>query len=296
MSSRHLLALFSVLLLASCSKDNKDGDKKQAPMRSNVGNIHFDESANEAERGVIVAAIEHLNENRLLDADPQLLGILGVRTGDGPTVKSWLEERVQMVAGESFDTNRLVAVDSEFRYENPGVLPTSWRNRTRQEKGTLVMANYGALFYLLGKEHNKLTALNTKTPLGELRFTSPRTGFLVVGAGLLKVGNGKGHHARRAFQLATLLHEARHSDGNGLSLGFVHAKCPAGHDLEGVSACDEAGNGPYVIDSLAMKSMARTCGSCSIEDRNWMQGEAGDSFGRVLDKTALWNDQPEGRR
>lgn len=293
MKTSHLAFAAAALVLVSCAKDKEQ--KKEEPMRVSVGNIHFDESANAAERGALVAALEHLNENHLLNADSRLLNLLKVPSGDGRTVLSWLEERIQVVAGESFNTDRFETAGA-FSFENPGVLPEDWRNRANQEKGSLVMANYGALAYLLGKEKGKLWVLNTSTRVGQLRFTSPRAGFLVVGEGLLKAVRNETHTSQRAFQLSTLLHEARHSDGNGQSAGFVHAKCPSGHNFAGVNACDQAANGPYTIDALTMKSLVDNCGSCSEKERNFMQGQVTDSFSRVLNTNTIWNDQPEGSR
>lgn len=282
------------LTLFSCAKEV---EKKKFPMKTRVGNIHFDNSVNEAEAGALVASLEHLAENRLLNADPRLLGILNVKSSDGPTVRTWLEERVQLIVGEGFKLNRFTAVEERYAFENPGVLPDAWKDRTNEEKeGTLVMANYGALAYLLGKEKSVLVGLDTSTSLGRLRFTSPRTGMLIIGEGLLKVVPGGNPLAERAFQLSTLLHEARHSDGNGKSLGFVHAKCPAGHSFAGVNACDEAANGPYIIDALAMKSMLDTCLACSASERAIMEGQVADSAGRVLNRDLVWDDRPEGRR
>lgn len=282
------------LSLFSCAKDT---EKKKFPMKTSVGRIHFDSSVTENEAGALVASLEHLAENRLLNSDPRLLRILNVDSGDGPTVRAWLEERVQLIVGESFKGNRFKTVERDYTFENPGVMPDAWRNRASEEKqGTLVMANYGALAYLEGKEKGMLFGLDTSTTLGTLRFTSPRTGMLIVGEGLLKVVPAGNRLAERAFQLSTLLHEARHSDGNGKSLAFVHAECPAGHSFEGVNACDEAGNGPYVIDALAMKSMLDTCLACSASERTIMEGQVTDSFGRVLKKDLAWDDRPEGRR
>lgn len=283
------------LALVSCAKDKEE--KKKAPMRTSMGNIYFDSSVNETEAGALVAALEHLAENRLLDSDPRLLSILKVNSGDGATVRAWLEERVQLVVGESFKTNRFKAVDERYSFENPGVMPDAWRDRLNEERqGTLVMANYGALAYLLGKDKGVLLGLDTSTPLGTLRFTSPRTGMLIIGEGLLRVVEAGNPLAERAFQLSTLLHEARHSDGNGKSLAFVHAKCPSGHSFAGVNACDEAANGPYIVDALAMKSLLATCSTCSASERTIMEGQITDSAGRVLNRELVWDDRPEGRR
>lgn len=289
---------FCVLLLTSCAKEE---EKKKSTQRSSVGQIYFDQSVNEKEAGALVASLEHLAENRLLNAEPRLLEIMGAQAGDGATVKSWLEERVQVVVGESFDIDRgHFALASNFPFENAGVIPTAWKNRRRatneERNAKLVMANIGALYYLLGKETNTLRAANTSTPLGRLEFKSPRTGLIAIGEGLLGVVPAGHPLVERAFQLSTLLHEAHHSDGNGLSAGFVHAQCPAGHSLEGVNACDEAGNGPYMVDALAMKSMRLTCAGCSTAERKYMEAEEGDSYGRVISPGLTWDAHPEGRR
>jgi hypothetical protein len=84
------------------------------------------------------------------------------------------------------------------------------------------------------------------------------------------------------FRQAVLIHEARHSDCTGgisetwlesvrqlgrsqaasdkyfgLQCGHLHAKCPSGHDLEGLAACDREPWGAYTVGNIFYRAVAR---------------------------------------
>jgi hypothetical protein len=201
---------------------------------------------------------------------------------------------VQYIIDNETDGGRLVDVSKNHQFENPGVLPPAIRDGAN--KGGVVMANVGALFYLMGKKKGDLKGLRADG-LGTIPFTSPRSGILMIGDGLIGVVPSNQPNAVRAFQLATLLHEARHSDGNRETTGFLHAKCPVGHDYAGQSACDDNLNGPYIIDALATKAMMNSCQGCSAVERSNLRILYLDSESRVNPTARTeWDDAPEGRR
>lgn len=86
-------------------------------------------------------------------------------------------------------------------------------------------------------------------------------------------------------RMAVFFHEARHSDGNGKSLGFFHAVCPSGHDFQGSYACDRNLNGPYSIGAQMMKEFIKNCDECSVSEKEQMRLRYLDSMNRVLDNT-----------
>ena len=108
------------------------------------------------------------------------------------------------------------------------------------------------------------------------------------------------------FRAGVLFHEARHSDGHGKTLGFMHAKCPATHDLAGLNACDAATNGPYTIGSEMHKYLMYACGSsCSELTMKALQVLYADQSSRTLESWQYpsaspgaragtdWDDAPE---
>jgi len=295
-----LFALFTVAVLSSCAKDNDDKkdqaivDPSPVSAATSNGRIFFDSSLTGKERGAIETALGFLESNQLLNSEQRLLNIMKIGRGDARTVRDWLETRVQYVINDSTSASKLVSVSKNHQFENPGILPPAFREGAN--KGSVVMANVGALFYLMGKKKGELLGINADG-VGTIPFTSPRAGILIIGDGLLGVVPANQPNAVRAFQLATLLHEARHSDGNKETAGFLHAKCPAGHDYAGQSACDDNLNGPYRIDSLTTKALMNSCVGCSAVERSNLRILYLDSETRVNPTARTeWDDAPEGRR
>ena len=209
---------------------------------------------------------------------------------------SWLQQRVQYVVGESFDLEDNMYVASErHRFPNPTEKPTI-ETPTSQPRGggtaKTVMSNIGAALYYAGKDGGVLLGLKIPGE-GRVRVSSPRTGIIKIGEGLFAQLK---HYrdlsadsiALRISRLATFFHEGRHSDGNGKSLGFFHATCPAGHDYAGLPACDRNLNGPYTVGYLMLSLFRAQCaanGLCNTAELAALSAAAADSYGRVLRET-----------
>jgi hypothetical protein len=82
-----------------------------------------------------------------------------------------------------------------------------------------------------------------------------------------------------------MFHEARHSDGTGLSTGFTHAICPAYHAYGGYAACEKSTNGPYSIGAMAERLLLKNCKACAPEELMSIAAGVLDSFSRVLSGT-----------
>ena len=152
----------------------------------------------------------------------------------------------------------------------------------------MVMQNLGAALYILGKEHS--TLIGFKVPDGDIvAVRSPRTGIIQIGEGLFQNHDPSSKNldsmSNRLFRLATFFHEAHHSDGNGESLTFEHALCPAGHLYAGYHACDRNLNGPYTIGATVMRMFANNCSECSVKQTEEMQLDSLDSFSRIIVQT-----------
>lgn len=260
---------------------------------SQAGRIYFDSKLSSQERAAISGSLAYLDQHQLLNADPKLLKAMNIQKGDARTVRAWLEARVQYIINASFSASKLFTISATHNFENPGVLPKQMLDGA--SKGGVVMANIGSLIYLLGKKTGSLKGLQANG-IGTIAFTSPRAGVLMIGDGFLGMVPSSQPNTASSFQLISLLHEARHSDGNGPTTGFLHAKCPAGHDYANQSACDNNQNGPYLIDALAQKAFMLSCAQCSTTEKNTMRILYLDSLNRVIPDSSNWNDAPEGRR
>ena len=264
----------------------------------------------------------HFNEK----ANPLTLDVMGLETLTGQSAKSWLNERVSYIISEdalSFNNlilrNALFLQDSGVQYPHADVLPYSLNDQSQinifekpdgnnSEKSFTVMNNIGSAIYMGGKKSNEIYGMNISRGFkktDKVIINSPRIGIIQIGKGLfareLMVNNRNAKSfANSIFHLGVLFHEARHSDGNGKSLAFAHAICPAGHDYAGQAACDENLNGPYMVGALMMAEMTRASeGQCSLKEREMLKLVVVDSLMRVLKTThtgeasTKWDATPE---
>lgn len=259
-------------------------------------------------------------------ANPATLKTMGLFTLNAASATDWLNQRVNYVVSENalslFNllVKRVVYVEREnVDFPNAHIIPHSMQNEIRKnyvesgfnaEEGFTVMSNIGTALYVGGKNERQVYGMKISRGLlrkaEKVAVTSPRAGIIQIGEGLfapeLTVNReNEGALANSIFRLGTFFHEARHSDGNGVSLGFMHSLCPAKHDYEGQPACDENLNGPYTIGALIMAEMAKTCeDSCSEKDKQTLKLMVLDSANRVMTitskglKSKEWDDRPEG--
>ena len=304
-----LAAVSSLLTLSSCSKDS-DPSQSTNPVQADpsplsdagsYGNIYFDAALTAKERGAFVTAMAYLDQTPLTNANADLLNILHVG-GSSASVHGWLEDRVQYIVNDDTDGSKLGKSDLRgFSYPNPGVYGSPDGKFANHEDGPqTIMLNIGAALYTTGKQQSFLWQINGDG-MGEKLMTSPRTGILMVGEGLF-MAPAKYPNFVKIFHLGTLLHEARHSDGNGKTAGFFHANCtsddPDMAPYKGKAACDHSTNGPYTIGALATQALMNSCASCSETEKNALYGLYLDYKSRVIrdGQTQAWDDAPEGRR
>jgi hypothetical protein len=276
---------------------------------TSAGRIYFDAGLSPQERGAFVSALGYLDHTQGLAQDPTLLSYMHLSTFDRASVRGWLEDHVQYIAAQNFDDSKLVKLRDNYRdYQFANQLPTALAGCAAAigtEKpagmitadgsgGEVVMSNVGTLIYLLGKVKHELFGVQADG-LGTIQMVSPRAGVLQIGTGLFMVPETY-PNVVRMFQLTTLLHEARHSDGHGVTAGFLHATCPSG-DYAGTAACDNNLNGPYEIETMAMKTFMTACTSCTTKESKILQVLYVDTASRRIDAGAtVWDDAPEGHR
>jgi hypothetical protein len=240
---------------------------------------------------------------------------MGLYDASPESLEHWLYDRVHYMLSEDFKPNLWnvsPVLGSSFEYPNPDVLPDFEQPQpglqslaALNDEAKVVMANLGSALYMAGKSSKILLAAKVDG-VGKVQVTSPRTGIIMVGEGLFfdgyfPPGTAADAPVKSAFRMATFFHEARHSDGNGKSLGFVHALCPEGHDYAGLNACDRSSNGAYSVGAAIEAHMASNCNDCSEQEREALRVMSLDSTSRIIPRkdgqpADRWDASPEGNR
>lgn len=245
---------------------------------------------------------------------------LGISNVNASTLTNWLTDRISLIIGEKFDLDKRLEVSRErVAYPNLFVKPDYAtdllsdvlainNDQDNDESVITVMSNIGAAIYAMGKENRILLGLNTGINLAKKEITpilSPRSGIIQIGKGLFHKNltvspESPNSLANSINRLGTFFHEARHSDGNGKSLVFGHAKCPKEiPEYAGLSACDRNANGPYTVGVVTILEMTKNCKErCSKAETQVLAMIALDSASRVIkdrngNPASLWDAKPE---
>ena len=297
-------------LLATQSPAHAMGKSRKTDNTVTVGEkvIRISDDVPSDQAAILKADLGRVSTMNFPGADAEMLRVMGLDKADSSSLSSWLGSRVGYVISENFDIEKnLVVVRENVNYPYAGEMPDIDRQsslfggKLNEERGTTVMSNIGTALYLIGKQESVLAGV--KLPgIGTVAMTSPRVGVVQIGEGLMSEklmvmqGAKKDSQAHQGMRLSVYFHEARHSDGHGKSLGFVHAICPAGHAFEGAYACDRNLNGPYTVGAFMSKAIAENCGSsCSAHDSEVLSALTADSFDRVIHFTPA-SDTANGAR
>jgi hypothetical protein len=234
-------------------------------------------------------------------------------------LQQWLEARVHYVVNGDFNLDRHVfPLQNDYVYPNADQLPDVIREQDGQDGGAgeenddgVMMANLSAAVYIFGKTNKALVGVDLGR-LGKIAVSTARVGLLQIGPALFQDFAGDGQRSQNVLNdivhTATLFHEARHSDGHGVSLGFFHVRCPKGSDYAGLPACDLASNGPYQIGANMVKALADSCEKCSARTKRVLNVVYLDFSERMLGAEQApkrlskggeagvdWDDAPEGK-
>jgi len=181
----------------------------------------------------------------------------------------------------------------------------------RPDKNT-VAVNYSIFYWVDGM----LSAANpaSPSPIGtpegrNLTNDSARVGIIQFGEYFSDSTDG-------LFRIGTVAHEARHSDcPSGISaaqLGqirndtsnffdyigncaFPHAKCPAGHQLAGIAACDSGdGWGAYSVEVAFFGRVYDQCSTgkiaCTESEVQAALASLNDNLNRIIKKSQMMNN------
>ena len=327
--AKSLAAVSLLVALVACSHDNRstppqDNSQPDISIPAVANKIRFDSAVTSDRVSAVNESISLLSVVPLSLTNTgvaSMAKMMGIKDVQAQTLQNWMQDRVQYVVNDGFDfETNLVAVKTTapFVYSNPTAVPDSLKGAnlptlqtTADASGAqVVMLNIGALAYYVGKVNHQLAGVNLGG-IGLVSMTSPRVGLLEIGPGLFP--DLKGHKVQNILlgimRTGTLFHEARHSDGHGTTLGFLHTVCPPGSDYEGMNACDAATNGPYTIGALMTKTLMQACTSCTDLTKQVLEEIYLDIADRVLTPDTAptdlapdapagvdWNDAPEGHR
>lgn len=239
--------------------------------------------------------LHYLFNTPVTKPDAEFQSILGLGKNDGPGMHNWLVNRVRHVVGESFELS-----GSNLKVFTGYTFPNTPMPKIGSEAGHLdlsagmktIMTNVGSALYLVGKQGTKVR--NVQTPIlyglnldGETVYaTSTRVGIIQVGEGLFfkdfQISDDELAPANSISRLGTFFHEARHSDGNGLSTGFAHDRCPVTHQFANNFACEKSSNGSYSVGALTLRNLLANCSACSEGEITKLQLQVLDSFNRIL--------------
>jgi hypothetical protein len=243
----------------------------------------------------IKQAIEKLDEIPLQNPSPELLRVMAIDSADPRSLRNWLSDRVKVLVSE-FDFSQALSVElDDVTYPYANDLPDfggggrDKPNFRSEDQGITLMSNIGTVGYFTGKISRSLLSIDIPG-VGNLSLKSPRVGLVQVYEVFDSIPAGR---IKNFLLLTTLFHEARHSDGSARHLGFFHSLCAQGSDLEGLTGCDNYGNGAYALESELIKNFINACKSCATNEKEFLQLLYLDAKSRVQG-TQFFDPRPEG--
>lgn len=205
---------------------------------------------------------------------------------NGPHIHNWLVNRIRYFIPEQIDFETFFGLTGQdYKYLTPPSLPTLYRRGAqRSDVVTVLATNLGGALYLYGRQNKNLgtVTINGKTK----PILSPRIGVIQLGDAYFSSDYSLSLDLKsvinRFYRLSTLLHEARHSDGNGQSTGFLHVKCPKGHAYEDERACDKYKNGAYGLEARFNRVLSKNCRQCSVSEIEVLRVMSLDNLSRLI--------------
>ena len=269
---------------------------------SQAAQFTYSENVTNSQMKSIDRDLNVLKNLKFKTASPRTLQVMGLETLDSASSSKWLNERVSYIIAEKDASLKRILLglaiysEKDFQlYPNPATNPLDNINEltsnVEKAEAVTVMANIGAGVYMLGKQQQRLYGLKVSRGIlkkqRRIPITSPRVGIIQIGEGLFMKQfainkNDDNAVSNSLSRLSTFFHEARHSDGNGASLGFAHAICPDNHPMAGNAACDTNLNGPYTVGALMTAELAKSCDSCSESEIEILKVRALEEQSRVL--------------
>jgi hypothetical protein len=260
---------------------------KRSDIPSN-SKIQFDPLLGGAERSTLNQDISKLTSYQI-EADPRSYFGQAFGGGTSSDVLNYIEQRVKHVIPQNLD------LDSRIKARGRTMVGATTSGQPSSEERprlTLMAANIGFLLWLT-RELNYPQELIFVSGSNEIPLDSSRNGIIELGEGYVDP------KAQRELRIATLVHEARHSDCTGglayedLQLfaqggrpsneacGYPHVKCEPDNYLAGEIACDGIPWGAYSIEAVYSVAVNGACNNCNEQERQIAQMVALDGLSRL---------------
>ncbi|MEM4258071.1 MAG: hypothetical protein QXL17_02825 [Candidatus Thermoplasmatota archaeon] len=208
----------------------------------------------------------------------------------------WLHTRIKiLIHGSQLEDKKIsfVVVNENAVATNPTLpfneqIPSEDQQtklHSHEKESKLMAFNLGTLVYQTGKLSNIILGIkinNTVYPAN-----SPRVGVIILNEDFFNNNPFPQDVAwdsriRTIYRIALLFHEARHSDGNGETLGFMHAVCPT-KDL----SCDRNINGPNMIAAAITKFLSENCTNCTTNEKDNLEKLIALFLSKIIISTPL---------
>lgn len=298
-----VLIFASWVALTSCEPSKKITSSSSDIELSDRMHMTMDPALSQDERNLLISDLNRTLEFQV-QVDPKSFYGKAFGTGDSSGVIQYLSDRVHYIVPESVDLQSRLSLG----HDHSTALPLTLQSTIKAPLSDFAAMTSSNLYTM---------ATNVGTVLWfEALAVAPDTLTFTVGdthvaldssrVGVVQMGQGYTlkHESRYAFpqlaRIATLVHEARHSDCTGglaradltklmdgdmpdkPGCGHLHVRCPAGHNYEGAFACDGEAWGAYAIQALYSAALVQNCSNCTAEEQNQAIVIFSDSLSRVI--------------
>lgn len=250
--------LITFLFQLSCGKTDEKSLPEPKYQFTNGSEVNLSNRFNDDQLGILNRAFRSIDtlsfEGHAVESD--VTDLLQIPSTSASHLSDWLVMRAK-----HFVSNKFTDGDYPVRVVDRNTRVIHSANLTGLDQFDDSSAfNLGAFFYRYAlTEKTKLVGakdiyFQIKVNRQWVDITSPRSGLVLLNPEIFNFGelseNGN------LSIIATLFHEARHSDGNqhSNSLAFSHIKCPEYLELySGRYACDNVANGAYAVEAKITK-------------------------------------------
>jgi hypothetical protein len=271
------------LLVTGCGKTNELAGQVPLENIRGVGlSIWFDPGLTSDLRQMAEGDLGRLQEFKMaVPQDSVFREMFG--GGKASDVLSYIDDRVNYLIPRLDDVESRIVTDS--------ILSTGFQ-ATDPGRPMVMASNIGMPLWLI-HEIDAPQSVHFLIGGNPIDLSNPHVGIVML-------GEGYSDQVPSMARIGTLVHEARHSDcTGGLSrsdlakvrdnelpdnhaCGHIHVNCPAGHDYEGLPACDSHPWGAYSVGAYFYAAIAQDCTNCTSEELQYATMLASDSISRVL--------------
>jgi hypothetical protein len=289
----------SILLIFTACGCSGSSDSNDLPIENGPTSIQLDPRLSPDEKSLVAHDLDTIRTYDI-EAEPGSNFDKAFQGTSTAGVSQYLNTRVSYIIPASVNPeDQLVRLNSMERVGEqtaPSISPGL--GRVADSQVYVVALNIGTLVWF-----NALLALPEKLGfmIGDraVPITSSRLGIVQLGKGYT-VKKGNEYAFPPLARIATLVHEARHSDctgglaqadleklraqdiPDGHGCGHLHVVCPPGHPYAGIYACDDLAWGAYSIEAIYAAAILKHCQNCTVEDQGIAEGVEVDSLSRLI--------------